>query len=280
MPTPGDELSADDIEASEAPHDFERSEVGPQRTVDEDGNVTETNGRSVIVTDKKGKFIRASQTGGPPEQADEQAPEHDSDLREPLPPVPAAELKKVRITKVDLEKYGYTPGCPRCARLEYGQSQTRVPHNDECRLRMYRRYQREGDVKWRRAREDIQQGFAQCSGDAWIREGRRNEQQDTEEPPAKAARTSPRSRTSPRPSSSSPPSPVGKPRMYSPSDADPPRADQDEDDAPGLVEESDDEDSVNLTRNAGATTLISMRMGSLTVLLLPTMKMRLRSFRL
>ena len=30
--------------------------------------------------------------------------------------------------------------------------------------------------------------------------------------------------------------------MYSPSDADLPKADQDEDDAPGLVEESDDED--------------------------------------
>ena len=36
MPAPDDELSADDIEASEAPHDFDRSEVEPQESADED----------------------------------------------------------------------------------------------------------------------------------------------------------------------------------------------------------------------------------------------------
>ena len=46
-------------EASEAP------EAGPQRTVDKDGNITEINGRNMIVIDKNGNFIRASQTGGP-----------------------------------------------------------------------------------------------------------------------------------------------------------------------------------------------------------------------
>ena len=67
MPTPDDERSADDIEASEAPHDFDKSEVGPQRTVDKDGNVTETIGRKIIVHGKDSKLIRASQAGGPPE---------------------------------------------------------------------------------------------------------------------------------------------------------------------------------------------------------------------
>ena len=39
-----------------------------------------------------------------------------------------------------------------------------------------------------------------------------------------------------------PPSPIGKPKSYSPSDANPPKADQDEDDIPDLVDESDGED--------------------------------------
>ena len=48
------------------------------------------------------------------------------------PPIPEDELKLVQITKADLEKFGYTGGCPRCARLEYEQAKTETAHSLEC----------------------------------------------------------------------------------------------------------------------------------------------------
>ena len=45
--------------------------------------------------------------------------------------------RRCRITKKDLDKYGYTYNCPRCIDLEAGHHRTNRCLNDECRLRMY-----------------------------------------------------------------------------------------------------------------------------------------------
>ena len=92
LPRPDDELSADDSEASEVPHDFDKGEVESQEPADAD---------------------RKKEPDKKPDAAK-------TELRDPMPPVSEAELRKVSITKADFEKYGFTPGCPRCARLEYG----------------------------------------------------------------------------------------------------------------------------------------------------------------
>ena len=58
--------------------------------------------------------------------------------------------RNVRITMKDLkDKYGFTPGCPRCADMERGHARTNKHHNAECRLRLYGEYERHDDPKWR-----------------------------------------------------------------------------------------------------------------------------------
>ena len=167
LPTPDDELSADDIEASEIPHDFDKGESEP--------------------AEPDGKRARR-------EESKPDAPK--PDLRDPVPPpVNEGDLRKVRITKGDLEKYGYTPGCPRCARMELGPTKSTVGHNDVCRRRLYWHFKDSGDVKWRRAHDDLQGDFARSSGERWFRELRPDnapKDDDADEPPpAKAARRAP-----------------------------------------------------------------------------------------
>ena len=60
VPDPGTDRPPKKARRTEAP------EAGPTRTVDEDGNVTVTDGRNITVTDRNGNFTRASQSGGPP----------------------------------------------------------------------------------------------------------------------------------------------------------------------------------------------------------------------
>ena len=66
-------------------------------------------------------------------------------------PVP----RRVRITAKDLKKHGYTPGCPRCADLEYGKADSRKNHNDVCRARMYKKFEEEKNIKYVRVREEM-----------------------------------------------------------------------------------------------------------------------------
>ena len=101
-PVDDDNLTADDIEATENPHDFEPSSTE----------------RGVEAEDAA--------------QADREDDAH----------------RRIRITRKDLDKYGTTPGCPRCADLDYGLHKSKKAHNEECRRRIYGCYRREEDAKW------------------------------------------------------------------------------------------------------------------------------------
>ena len=68
--------------------------------------------------------------------------------------VDAEVFKRIRITKADCIKYGYTGGCPRCADLEFGKANSKKAHNEECRTRMYRRFEQEKDAKWIRVQSE------------------------------------------------------------------------------------------------------------------------------
>ena len=56
--------------------------------------------------------------------------------------------RRIRITRKDLDKYGTTPGCPRCADLDYGLHKPKKAHSEECRRRIDDCYRREEDAKW------------------------------------------------------------------------------------------------------------------------------------
>ena len=53
-------------------------------------------------------------------------------------------LRRLRITKRDLDKYGYTAGCAACDATEIGKRSTGVQHTPTCRERMERLLQSEG----------------------------------------------------------------------------------------------------------------------------------------
>ena len=47
-------------------------------------------------------------------------------------------IRRAPIKLADLEKFGYTDNCPRCAHsLQYGYGRTQMPHSEECRKRIY-----------------------------------------------------------------------------------------------------------------------------------------------
>lgn len=53
--------------------------------------------------------------------------------------------RQIRITKADLEKFGYEDGCPRCEDLQSGKHQSKREHSDSCRLRMCCHFQGTND---------------------------------------------------------------------------------------------------------------------------------------
>ena len=72
----------------------------------------------------------------------------------PLPVIPPhlpSDPKRVRITKRNIDKYGTTPGCPRCADLNFGNQRTKKTHNEACRKRFYALFKADSDAKWAQA---------------------------------------------------------------------------------------------------------------------------------
>ena len=62
-------------------------------------------------------------------------------INEPENPDPISEAKenqakRVRITRADLEAFGYTDDCPRCIDLQNGHHKTSEHHSEACRIRM------------------------------------------------------------------------------------------------------------------------------------------------
>ena len=58
---------------------------------------------------------------------------------------------RMRITLRDLEKYGFTKGCPRCNMHKLGKT-SGVNHSEECRLRIYQAMSQAKDSKLQRAK--------------------------------------------------------------------------------------------------------------------------------
>ena len=66
----------------------------------------------------------------------------------------AAVPRRVRITMKDLKRYGFTGGCPRCADLELGRARSTKNHNEECRSRLYKKFQEETHEKSAKVRAE------------------------------------------------------------------------------------------------------------------------------
>ena len=71
------------------------------------------------------------------EQVDDKAREASDKIR-----------RRIRITKADLVKYGYTDGCPRCSDLRGGAKDSTHNHTEDCRFRVYGEWEAHNDPKW------------------------------------------------------------------------------------------------------------------------------------
>ena len=93
QPVPDESPTADDLERTELPHEYEGREVDP-----------EASGERRPQQGDAEDFDSGDRSGhhGP---------------------------RRVRITQKDLDAEGYTGGCPRCADLEYGLAKTKKTHN-------------------------------------------------------------------------------------------------------------------------------------------------------
>ena len=63
------------------------------------------------------------------------------------------QLPSLRITKADLERYGFTPGCPRCLNTQVGDVSSSSNHWESCRRRVYQQMYHQEDpklLKWLR----------------------------------------------------------------------------------------------------------------------------------
>ena len=60
--------------------------------------------------------------------------------------------RQLRITQIDLDRYGYSDGCPKCTDLRNGKKISSKPHNDQCRVRIYLHYKEDNHPKWRAVR--------------------------------------------------------------------------------------------------------------------------------
>ena len=64
--------------------------------------------------------------------------------------------KQIRITMKDLQTFGFSDRCPRCAELRAGNSNTQKHHSQECRLRLYLCFQSSDHPKWQAVRHFFQ----------------------------------------------------------------------------------------------------------------------------
>ena len=147
-PTIDDNINVDDLEGSDNRHDFDRSKVEPPEEYDfteagvrqimQDNNIeTGSRARQMLRSDFEDEVKRM--------KGEADADQVQDDVRDAHPPpIPEDELKVARITKADLEKFAYTGGCSRCARLEFEQARTKTAHSLECRRRFYQLFKTMG----------------------------------------------------------------------------------------------------------------------------------------
>ena len=68
--------------------------------------------------------------------------------------------KRVRITKGEVDKYGATPGCPRCADLDFGNQRTKKTHNEACRKIFHDLFKTDSNAKWAQAAHEYQRSMS------------------------------------------------------------------------------------------------------------------------
>ena len=88
--------------------------------------------------------------------------------------------RQIRITRADITSFGSTPGCPRCADIDYGLHQTKKSHSRECRLRMYMQYREHDSPKWRAVKHLIEPNDVEPNTP---QEPRENQEHDDLPPP-------------------------------------------------------------------------------------------------
>ena len=54
----------------------------------------------------------------------------------------------MRITRSDLQLFGYTEGCPKCTDIENGGNRNWIRHDDNCKLRLYLAFKESNHSKW------------------------------------------------------------------------------------------------------------------------------------
>ena len=64
-------------------------------------------------------------------------------------------LHRIRITRADLNSYGYSPGCPRCNDLRSGKIHSNSNHTEECRYRIYSEWENNRNPKWLKAKTEL-----------------------------------------------------------------------------------------------------------------------------
>ena len=57
--------------------------------------------------------------------------------------------RQLRITKVDIDQFGLSDDCPKCADLRRGKMTTTKLHSDSCRLRFYLQFKEANHPKWK-----------------------------------------------------------------------------------------------------------------------------------
>ena len=162
--------------------------------------------------------ITDGELGGDEIEADERPHETREVVVEDADDVPGHSTqvpRRVRITKLDLARHGFTPGCPRCAELELGRVDSVKNHNAVCRARMYNKFETEKHEKYTKVRAERDQAQRENSPmpnfvdldaadyDRWLSreaaghaapmpgEQRPDEDSDAIPPEAKRARTGP-----------------------------------------------------------------------------------------
>ena len=83
--------------------------------------------------------------------------DHDVELApsSPHPDVEARAAMRLRLTRNDFLKYGFTDDCPKCANMQTGRTLDSGNHSEACRYRMYADFEKNEDPKWRRVRTEL-----------------------------------------------------------------------------------------------------------------------------
>ena len=64
-------------------------------------------------------------------------------------------VQRIRITKNDLMRYGYSANCPKCADVKKNNNLTLKHHTEECRARLYKAFRDNNDPKWRKVAQEV-----------------------------------------------------------------------------------------------------------------------------